>query len=148
MTIIYTNFYRILSEFFYGISQNFLKIFQRNPIGIFTEFFCGIIFWQKYSSEFCRIFMTEYWQNSLREVPSIYNSTGIMDTRILIFSRQPWSNFGHLTQVFLVHAAAGIKIHPCKTKLFQSEVEDLGHRISKEGVVHNTRVCAEDQGLA
>ena len=32
------------------------------------------------------------------------------------------------------HAAAGIKIQPCKTKLFQSEVEYLGHKISKGGV--------------
>ena len=29
---------------------------------------------------------------------------------------------------------AGIKIQPCKTKLFQSEVEYLGHKISKGGV--------------
>ena len=29
------------------------------------------------------------------------------------------------------HEAAGIKIQPCKTKLFQSEVEYLGHKISK-----------------
>ena len=34
----------------------------------------------------------------------------------------------------LAHAAAGIKIQPCKSKLFQSEVEYLGHKISKEGV--------------
>ena len=34
----------------------------------------------------------------------------------------------------LAHAAAGIKIQPCKTKLFQSEVEYLGHKISKGGV--------------
>ena len=32
-------------------------------------------------------------------------------------------------------AAAGIKIQPCKTKLFQSEVEYLGHKISKGGVL-------------
>ena len=30
--------------------------------------------------------------------------------------------------------AAGIKIQPCKTKLFLSEVEYLGHKISKGGV--------------
>ena len=30
--------------------------------------------------------------------------------------------------------AAGIKIQSCKTKLFQSEVEYLGHKISKGGV--------------
>ena len=34
----------------------------------------------------------------------------------------------------MAHAAAGIKIQPCKTKLFQSEVEYLGHKISKGGV--------------
>ena len=32
-------------------------------------------------------------------------------------------------------AAAGIKIQPCKTKLIQSEVEYLGHKISKGGVL-------------
>ena len=53
---------------------------------------------------------------------------------ILTFSGEPCAHFGHLTQVVLVQAAAGIKIQPCKTKLFQSEVEYLGHRISKEGV--------------
>ena len=35
------------------------------------------------------------------------------------------------------HSAAGIKIQPCKTKLFQSEVEYLGHKISKGGVLMN-----------
>ena len=30
--------------------------------------------------------------------------------------------------------AAGIKIQPCKSKLFQFEVEYLGHKINKEGV--------------
>ena len=34
----------------------------------------------------------------------------------------------------LVHAATGIKIQPCKSKLFQSQVEYLEHKISKEGV--------------
>ena len=29
----------------------------------------------------------------------------------------------------------GIKIQPCKTKLYQSEVEYLGHKISKVGVL-------------
>ena len=34
----------------------------------------------------------------------------------------------------VAHVATGIKIQPCKTKLFQSEVEYLGHKISKGGV--------------
>ena len=53
---------------------------------------------------------------------------------ILMFSAGPWIHFGHLKQVVLVHAAAGIKIQHCKSKLFQSEVEYLGHKISKGGV--------------
>ena len=51
--------------------------------------------------------------------------------RDLKYSGKPWAQFGHLTQVVLAHAAAGIKIQPCKTKLFHSEVEYLGHKIRK-----------------
>ena len=39
-----------------------------------------------------------------------------------------------MAQVVRAHTAAGIKIKPCKTKLFQSEVEYLGHKISKNRV--------------
>ena len=53
---------------------------------------------------------------------------------ILTFRGQPWAHFRHLTQVALSHAAAGIMIQLCKTKLLQSDVEYLGHRISREGV--------------
>ena len=53
---------------------------------------------------------------------------------ILTFSGEPWLHYEHLGRVIRAHAAAGIKIQPCKTKLFQSEVEYLGHRISKGGV--------------
>ena len=53
---------------------------------------------------------------------------------ILTFSGEPWTHLGHLTQVVLAYGAAGIKIQPCKTKLFQSKVEYLGHKISKAGV--------------
>ena len=53
---------------------------------------------------------------------------------ILTFSTKPRIHFGHLSQVVRVHAAAGIKIQPCKSKLFQSEVEYLGHKISRKGV--------------
>ena len=45
---------------------------------------------------------------------------------ILTFSGKPWAHFGHLAQVLRSHLATGIKIQPCKTKLFQSEVEYLG----------------------
>ena len=53
---------------------------------------------------------------------------------ILTYSGEQWAHFGHLTQVVLAHVAAGIKIQPCMTKLFQLEVEYLGHKISKGGV--------------
>ena len=42
---------------------------------------------------------------------------------ILTFSREPWAHFRHLSQVVRVYAATGIKIQPCKTKLFQSELK-------------------------
>ena len=53
---------------------------------------------------------------------------------IFTYSGEPWTHFGHLTQVVLAHTAAGIKIQPCKTLLFQSKVEYLGHKISKKRV--------------
>ena len=53
---------------------------------------------------------------------------------ILTYSGKPWAHLGHLTQVVLAHTAAGIKIQPCKTKLFQSKMEYLGYKISKGGV--------------
>ena len=37
---------------------------------------------------------------------------------IMTYSGEPWAHFKHLTQVVLAHRAAGIKIQPCKTKLF------------------------------
>ena len=52
---------------------------------------------------------------------------------ILTFSREPWAHFGHLAHEVQAHAAAGIKIQPIKTKLFQSEVEYLEHKISMGG---------------
>ena len=50
---------------------------------------------------------------------------------ILTYSGEPWAHFGHLTQVERVHTAAGIKIQPCETKLFQYEVEYQGHKTAK-----------------
>ena len=53
---------------------------------------------------------------------------------ILTFSAGPRIHFGHLSQVVRAHAAAGIKIQACISKLFQSEVEYLGQKIRKDGV--------------
>ena len=60
--------------------------------------------------------------------------TSYLDDILTYYSGEPWAQFGHLTQVILAHTAAGIKIQPCKTKLFQSKVEYLGHKIIKGGV--------------
>ena len=49
---------------------------------------------------------------------------------ILTFSTGPRIHFGHLSQVVRAHATTSIKIQPCKSKVFQSEVEYLGHKIS------------------
>ena len=51
------------------------------------------------------------------------------------FQQVPCAHLGHLAKVVWAYAAAGIKIEPCKHKLFQSEVEYLGHKISKGGVL-------------
>ena len=53
---------------------------------------------------------------------------------ILTLSGKAWAHFGFLTQVVQAHIATGIKIQPCKTKLFQSEMEYLRHKISKGSV--------------
>ena len=62
---------------------------------------------------------------------------------ILTYSGEPWAHFGHLTQVVLAYAEVGIKIQPCKTMLFQSEVD-----ISKGDVSIDPGIHTEDQGLA
>ena len=53
---------------------------------------------------------------------------------ILTYSGKPWVHFGHITHVVLGNTATWIKKKPCKTKLFQSKGEYLGHRISKGGI--------------
>ena len=51
---------------------------------------------------------------------------------MLTYCGKPWAHFGHLTQVVLAHAAAGIKIQPCKTKLFSPRWSTWGTRSAKE----------------
>ena len=64
---------------------------------------------------------------------------------ILTSSGETWAHFGHLTQVVLAHTLAGIKIQTCKTKLFQSKEEYLGHKI---GRFYDPGISTKDQGLA
>ena len=67
---------------------------------------------------------------AMKEVDRDFRTSYLDD--ILTYSSQPLAHFEHLTQVVLAHAAAGIKIQPCKIKLFQSEVEHLVTRSAKE----------------
>ena len=68
----------------------------------------------------------------MKDIDRAFGTSYLYD--ISTFSTAFWIHLGHLTKVVLAHAAAGIEIQPCKTKLFQSEVEYLGHKISKGGV--------------
>ena len=53
---------------------------------------------------------------------------------ILSYSGEFLAHFRLLTKVELANTATGIKIKPCKIKLFQSEGEYLELKISKGGV--------------
>ena len=53
---------------------------------------------------------------------------------ILAFSKGNWEHNGHLKLIAEAHLKAGIKIQPCKTKLFRTETKYLGHRVNPKGV--------------
>ena len=53
---------------------------------------------------------------------------------ILVYLTDSWGHLEHLRKVVQVHTKAGIKIQPKKTKIFQSEVEYLGLKVSKIGI--------------
>ena len=65
----------------------------------------------------------------------------------LRYRREPWANFGHLTQVVLAHAAAGIKINPVKPSCSSPRWSTWNIRSAKEGV-YDPGVRTEDQRLA
>ena len=54
-----------------------------------------------------------------------------------IFSKSLDDHFRHLTQVFEAHRNAGIKLAPRKCQLFRSEIEFLGHVVSRDGIKTN-----------
>ena len=59
------------------------------------------------------------------------NWMGYLDD-ILGFASEPWEHLEHLKPLVEAHLKAGIKIQPCKTKLFQDTVEYLGHKALRE----------------
>ena len=53
---------------------------------------------------------------------------------ILVYSMDTWDHLKHLKSIVEAHTKAGIKIQPKKTKIFQTETEYLGHKVSQGGV--------------
>ena len=53
---------------------------------------------------------------------------------ILVNSMDTWDHLKHLKSIVEAHTKAGIKIQPKKTKIFQTETEYLGHKVSQGGV--------------
>ena len=52
---------------------------------------------------------------------------------ILVYSMDTWDHLKHLKSIVEAHTKTGIKIQP-KTKIFQTETEYLGHKLSEGGV--------------
>ena len=53
---------------------------------------------------------------------------------ILVYSMDTWDHLSHLKSIVEAHTKAEIKIQPKKTKIFQSETEYLGLKVSQNGV--------------
>ena len=53
---------------------------------------------------------------------------------ILVYSMDTWDPLKHLKSIVEAHNKAGIKIQPKKTKIFQTDTEYLGHKVSQGGV--------------
>ena len=59
----------------------------------------------------------EYWLSYLDDV--------------LVYSIDTWDHLKHWKSIVEAHTMAGIKIQPKKTKIFQTENEYLGHKVSQ-----------------
>ncbi len=64
--------------------------------------------------------LVEYWLSNL--------------DNILVYSMDTWDHLKHLRSIVENHTKAGIKIQSKKTKIFQTETEYLGHKVSQGGV--------------
>lgn len=69
---------------------------------------------------------------ALSHLPRTFSLAYIDD--VILYSKSLNDHLQHLTEIIKVHAKAGMKIKLKKTKLFQQEVEYLGHLVSKEGI--------------
>ena len=62
------------------------------------------------------------------------NAEGNVEIKEDVYSMDTWDHLKHLKSIVEAHTKAGIKIQPKKTKIFQTETEYLGHRVSQGGV--------------
>ena len=69
---------------------------------------------------------------ALNHLPAEYWLSYLDD--ILVYSMDTWDHMSHLKSIVEAHTRAGIKIQPKKTKIFQSETEYLGHKVSQKGM--------------
>ena len=53
---------------------------------------------------------------------------------VLVFSNKMEEHLHRLVEVLEAHLKAGIKVKPAKTRLFQQQVQYLGHTISEKGI--------------
>ena len=71
-------------------------------------------------------------QMALDRLPVGFSLAFIDD--LIIYSKNPGEHLTHLQAVLEVHVKCGMKLNLRKCSLFQSQVEYLGHLVSKEGI--------------
>ena len=74
-----------------------------------------------------------------RFIAAALNRLGTKDLQaylddVLVYSQELNSHVDRLREVFEAHRAAGIKLKPKKTRLFQESCEYLGHQLSASGI--------------
>ena len=69
---------------------------------------------------------------ALAHLPVEYWLSYLDDT--LVYFMDTWDHLKHLMSIVEAHTKAKIKIQPQKTKIFQTETEYLGHKVSQGGV--------------
>ena len=71
-------------------------------------------------------------QMALDRLPSGYSMAFIDD--LIVYSKSPEEHLTHLKSILELHAQCGMKLNLRKCSLFQTQVEYLGHLVSKEGI--------------
>ena len=72
---------------------------------------------------------TRMFDLALAHLPVEYRLSYLVDN--LVYSMDTWDHLKHLKSIMEAHTKAGIKIQPKRTKIFQTETEYLGHKVSQ-----------------